>query len=221
MRLLTQILAAVFFSTAAAGVAKGTPAQGKNPPAGTAAKDEVDLWSFEASVSAYSVPHADDYLSPVFMADRGWLHLEARYNYEAMDTASLWLGCNFSFGEKLVLDVTPMLGVVFGDSRGIAPGCRFSVQHGPCELSSECEYVIDSRSSSDNFFYAWSELTWSPYDHFRIGLAGQRTRAWQTNLDIQRGFLVGCTWQKLDFSLYVFNPDRRHPTLVFTVGKEF
>ena len=56
---------------------------------------------------------------------------------------------------------------------------------------------------------------------FRIGLAGQRTRAWQTDLDIQRGFLVGCTWQKLDFSFYVFNPDRSHPTLVFTVGKEF
>lgn len=222
MRITSTIVGAVIILAAAPGNAQSVTALGKIPdaaPTGEAA--DVDLWSFSASVSAYGVPDAPDYLSPVFMADRGRLHLEARYNYEAMNTASLWLGCNFSFGEKLVFDMTPMLGVVFGDTRGIAPGCRFSLSRGPFELFSEIEYVFDAESSDDNFFYAWSELTWSPNNVFRIGLAGQRTRAYQTDLDVQRGFLVGCTLKQIDFSFYVFNPDRSDPTFVFTVGREF
>jgi hypothetical protein len=222
MRIISAIIDPVFAASAVVCVAQGVAAQGKNPGAGVAGKDpSVELWSFEGSVSAYFVPDTSDYVSPVFMADRGRLHLEARYNYEAMETASLWLGCNFSFGEKLVFEVTPMLGGVFGDTWGIAPGCRFSLSRGQVEFSSECEYVFDAESSENNFFYAWSELTWSPNDHFRIGLAGQRTRAYQTDVDIQRGFLVGCTWKQLDFTFYIFNPDRSDPTLVFTVGTSF
>jgi hypothetical protein len=222
MRRIKAIIAGVIVSAAGAGIALGDPAHGKGFPALTAGGEgSVDLWSVAASVSTCIVPDTDDYLSPVFMADRGRLHLEARYNYEAMETASLWLGCNFSFGENLVFEVTPMLGGVLGDSRGVAPGCRFSLTRGPFELFSELEYVFDADSSDDNFFYAWSELSWSVNDHFRIGLAGQRTRAWQSDLDIQRGFLAGVTWKEFDLSVYVFNPDRSDPTLVITLGTEF
>ena len=46
----------------------------------------------------------------------GWLHLEARYNYEGIGTGSAWVGWNFGFGEKLRLDATLMAGGIFGDS---------------------------------------------------------------------------------------------------------
>lgn len=45
-------------------------------------------WSFSAY--AYSVPDIHDYAQPTFTADRGWLHLEARYNYEALETGPAW-----------------------------------------------------------------------------------------------------------------------------------
>jgi hypothetical protein len=48
----------------------------------------------------------------------GWLHLEARYNYENLRTGSVWVGYNFSAGKKLVLDVAPVLGGVFGRTHG-------------------------------------------------------------------------------------------------------
>ena len=185
------------------------------------AEDESSQWSFSASVSGYAIPDDSDYMSPLLSADRGWLHLEARYNYESLDTASVWLGYNLSFGEKWVLDLTPMVGGVFGDSNGIAPGWRLSISRGAFEFTTEAEYFFDSESSEDNFFYAWSELTWSFTDSFWAGLALQRTRAYETDLDVQRGILIGVTFHDVDITAHVFNWGWTDPTFVLSIGREF
>ena len=44
-------------------------------------------------------------------------------------TGSLWAGYNFAVGKRLVLDVTPMIGGVFGRTTGIAPGCEASLSY--------------------------------------------------------------------------------------------
>jgi hypothetical protein len=46
-------------------------------------------WAFSLVTSGYIVPDSQAYVSPDFSADRGWLHLEARYNNEALKTGSL------------------------------------------------------------------------------------------------------------------------------------
>src|SRR4051794_11254878 len=133
-------------------------------------------WSFSISASTYVVPDDRDYVQPTITADRDWLHLEARYNYEALDTASAWIGYNFSGGEKLAWEFTPMLGGVFGDTSGVAVGYKGSLNWWKIGFYSEGEYVYDLGNSSDSFLYNWSELTLSPVDWFRIGLVTQRTR---------------------------------------------
>ena len=64
-------------------------------------------WAFSVLMSGYLVPDDESYASPVFTADRQWLHLEARYNYEYQKTGSLWAGYNFSAGDKVEFEVTP------------------------------------------------------------------------------------------------------------------
>src|SRR5512138_1071261 len=88
-------------------------------------------WTFSASAYAFLVPHAPDYVNPNVTADheRG-LHLEARYNYEALRTGSAWLGWTFAAGEDLALEITPMIGGVFGDVDGVAPGWLLSLSWG-------------------------------------------------------------------------------------------
>lgn len=185
--------------------------------------DEADAkrWSFSASAYVYFAPHDDDYVQPTITADRDWLHLEARYNYEALETGSAWIGYNFSLGDKLTLDITPMLGGVFGDLNGIAPGYEFTLSYWRLELYSEGEYVFDLDDSSGNFFYTWSELTYSPTDWLRVGLVIQRTKAYETDLDIQRGLLLGFSYKQFDFATYVLNLGEDDPTLVFSVGVNF
>jgi hypothetical protein len=67
----------------------------------------------------------------------------------------------------------------------------------------------------------WSELTYSPTDWFRFGIAAQRTHAYETEHDIQRGLLVGFTWKQLDVAGYVFNPDEGDPVVVLAVRLDF
>jgi hypothetical protein len=76
-----------------------------------------------------AVSNGESYVSPTFMVDHGTRQLEARYNYEGLRTGSLWVGCNPSVGKKLVLEVTHMIGGVFGKVGGIAPGLEFTVTY--------------------------------------------------------------------------------------------
>ena len=114
-----------------------------------------------------------------------------------------------------------MLGGVFGDTTGIAPGYTGTLSWWKLELSSQGEYVIDTGSSSDSFFYTWSELTLAPADWFRFGLVIQRTKLYQTDFDIQRGVLVAFSYKSVDVSAYVFNPDESQPVVVVAAAVSF
>lgn len=222
MRFLFPMTAITLFTVSlASGQSSASPDLAKTPVHPAVAGEKEDRWSFSASVSGYVIPDDKDYLSPVLMADRDWLHLEARHNYENFDTASLWLGYNLNFGEKLVVDFTPMVGGVFGHTRGVAPGWRLGLSRRSIEFTNETEFVFDALDSENNFLYMWSELTWAPTDWMWVGLAGQRSRVFQSELDIQRGILIGFTFKKVDFTTYVFNWGWTDPTFVFSIGMEF
>jgi hypothetical protein len=195
-------------------------------PATNAAPDALETedekkWAFSVSAYTYFVREGDDYVQPTITADRGWLHLEARYQYENLDTGSAWVGYNFSGGKKLAWEFTPMVGGVFGDTSGVAPGYKGSLGWWKLELYSEGEYVFDSEAHSDSFFYTWSELSLRPVEWFRFGFVTQRTRAYESNVDIQRGMLVGFTCKKIDLGAYVFNLEESKPTLVMSVALNF
>ncbi|MFN7986633.1 MAG: hypothetical protein U0529_04115 [Thermoanaerobaculia bacterium] len=177
-------------------------------------------WSFSASAYAYFVPDADDFLVPIVTADRGKLHLEARYQYEAMDSGSVWAGANFDGGTKVEWEVTPMVGLVFGDVDGLAPGYKGSVRWKSLELYSEGEYVFDFSGPEGDFFYNWSELTVSPLEWLRVGIATQRTRAYASDRDLQRGLMAGFTFGRAAATVYVLNPDD-DPTWIVAAGLEF
>jgi hypothetical protein len=211
----TMVVVAALITGAAQGQDSLT-----NSPAVNLDSEADRRWTFSASVYAYFVPDDREYVQPTLTADRDWLHLEARYNYEDLETGSAWVGYNLGGGKKLAWEFTPMLGGVFGDINGIAPGYKGSLSWWKLELYSEGEYVFDLGDSSDSFFYNWSELTLAPVEWFRFGLVTQRTRVYETDHDVQRGLLAGFTWKRLDFSTYVFNPDDR-PTWVFALGLDF
>ena len=227
MRLLISIAIAIGLTGGAGGHALAqattnaaiTPTTSPTPTPPTATPDNA--WSFSANAYAFFVPDSVDYVQPTFTADRDWLHFEARYNYENLDTGSAWIGYNFSMGKKLSLEITPMLGGVFGDTAGVAPGYKTTLSWRNIELYSEGEYVFDSRDSSENFFYTWSELTLAPVDWLRFGLVVQRTKAYETDFDIQRGLLIGFTYKRVDVTTYVFNPDMSRPTVVLGVAVNF
>jgi hypothetical protein len=183
--------------------------------------DEPVAWEFSAAVMSYFVPDSREYVQPTFTADRGWLHLEARYNYEDLETGSVWGGYNLGGGDALAWAVTPMLGVVFGNTTGIAPGYKGSLGWWKIELYSEGQYVIDTGDSSDSFFYNWSELTVAPWDWVRFGMVTQRTRLYESDREIQRGLLLGFSYRMLTLTGYLLDPDESRPTFIVGLLGEF
>jgi hypothetical protein len=180
---------------------------------------EETPWDIGVMLSLYLFQSGTDYLQPVVTVDHGVLHLEARYNYEAQHTASAWVGWNFAWGEKLKLDLTPMLGGVFGDVNGFAPGLTWTLSWWLLELYSQTEFVVNLTDSSKSDFYAWSELSGRPVDWFRAGIALQRTRAFDSPRKLQWGPLIGVFVWKLVASGYWFNPGQTDVQYwVVTVG---
>lgn len=181
----------------------------------------ADQWSYYFNVGGYLIPHDRSYASPSFSVDGEHLHFGVRYNYEDKETGSLWLGYTFRAGDKLVLEFTPMLGGVVGNTTGMAPGYQASLSWRRVELSTEGEFVFDVKTATRNFFYSWMELSYSPMQWWRAGLVAQRTKAYHTDLDIQRGVLLGISGNKLDFTTYIFNAGWTDPTVVLSFGITF
>ena len=215
----TQYVAALAVIVLFAGPTRAQAASSSKPDSsGTSASN---AWSFSLTVDGYVVPHTEFYLSPTATADRRWLHLEARYNYEDLQTGSIWIGRNFSVGNSLVFAITPMIGGVFGNTTGMAPGYEVSLSYKRLELSSSGEYVFDTKNRNGSFFYSWPQLTYSPLDCLQIGYAAQRTKAYHTSLDTQRGPFVGFSHKEVHFTTFLFNPGGSDHSIVSELGWSF
>jgi hypothetical protein len=87
--------------------------------------------SWEFAITAYPtvVRGGENYTSAIAVADRGPLHLEARYNYESVGARSAFVGWTFSGGEAITWELTPprrRLGYDAGFRAG--PGSYYHVE---------------------------------------------------------------------------------------------
>jgi hypothetical protein len=179
--------------------------------------EKQKVWEYSVSCSYYALPTDDDILMVVGRADRGSLHLEARYNYEDLKTASAFAGWTLSTGESFTMELTPMAGVAFGRTTGIIPALEVSLGYGRFDFYIESEYLFDLKDNSGNFFYSWLELGVAPNDLIRTGLAAQRMRVFQSPLEVDRGVFAQLTPALGSVSLYAFNLFTESWFLVFGV----
>lgn len=181
---------------------------------------EAPQWSFEGEAGYYYLPDATDYASATVSANHGRLHLEARYNYEDSRTVSTFAGVNFSAGEELRLELTPMAGVAVGETGGLVPGLEVHLSYWKLELYSEAEYLFEMEDPTSSFFYEWTELSFWPVEWVRAGFVAQRTRLIQTGLEIDRGFLVGVAYQHYAATVHILNPGSDGAYAMFSLSVE-
>jgi hypothetical protein len=179
----------------------------------------------EISVAAtgyyYAMKDQPDFGVGVASLDRGALHLEGRYNYEARDAGSLFVGWKFAGGDAVTFEVTPIVGGLFGAGRGVVPGFEASVAWRTLDAYVEAEYVYDLEQSSASYYYSWTELGWKPVDWLRLGLAGQRTRTVDNGRDFQRGAFAQLIFDKATIGIYAFNPDTGSRYVIVSAGVRF
>ena len=190
----------------------------QGPPA---AEEAEKAWSFGAALTWYFVPDQGNRGVPTVTADHGPLHLELRYNYEALRTASVWVGWNFEFGETVTFGLTPIAGCMLGEAGGPALGVLVSIGWGPVSFSSQNEWVSDLKGGTGGFFYAWTELDVRPWEWLRAGVVAERTRVFHTAREVVFGPLIGVTVWKVGLSAYWFQPGGIDQYFVASVGVTF
>jgi hypothetical protein len=193
------------------------------PEEGDAERTEPEekAWSFDLTGYWTNPPKDEAYGSAILRADRGALHLEGRYNYEGIDTGSAWAGWTFTWSGAVELSLVPMAGVVFGHTQGVAPGLELDLTWKVLELYTEAEWAFDVGGRDESFFYMWTELTVSPKEWLGFGLVAQRTRVFDTAVDVDRGLLLRFHVRSVSVTGYVFDLDTDRPYVMVGVGISF
>ncbi len=206
----------------AALLVTGTAAQAQDRPDAAAPAVDSNAGGWTLTPSLLTILYRDTIAlwNPAFNADHGNLHLEARYQWEDWNTASVWAGRWFGFGNAFHVDAAPMIGGVFGNTMGVAPGLLVEAEWKRLSFYSSSEYVIDAEDDAYNFAYTWSEIA-VDLDQLLIGIVAQRTRTWDSPLDLQRGLLLMREQGDLSFGMYLFNIGWTEPTVAFTVSYGF
>lgn len=202
-------------------VATATFAAESERSLGDTSSPEAAGWEFAVSAYPTAVRGGENYTSAIATADHGALHLEARYNYESVGARSAFVGWNFSGGETIKWELTPLLGGAWGTTQAFVPGLEASAAWGPVDIYIEAEYVRANNESVDNYTYAWSELGYRPAEWLRVGLAGQRTRIYGGDREIQRGPFAQVTVDHVTVGGYWFNPGATDQVFVGLISLAF
>jgi len=209
------------FVAFAAIAATAAFADDADPGGRRASPSSKPSWEFAITAYPTAVRGGENYTSAIAVADRGPLHLEARYNYESIGARSAFVGWTFSGGETVTWELTPLVGGAWGTTRAFVPGLEASVSWGPLDFYVEAEYVRDGSERTDSYTYAWSELGLRPVEWLRVGIAGQRTRAYGGDREVQRGPFAQVTLGPVTIGGYWFNPTSNDQVFVGSIGATF
>jgi hypothetical protein len=215
MKPALRCIAAIAAVMATVALADDEPGES---PAAAAGKPS---WEFALTAYPTAVRGGENYTSAIATADRGALHLEARVNYESIGARSAFLGWNFSGGKEITWELTPLLGGAWGTTQAFIPGLEASATWGKFDFYVEAEYVRDSKQDEASYAYAWSELGFRPVKWLRIGAAGQRTRVYGGDRNVQIGPLAQVTWGPVTIGGYWFNPGSSDQVFVGMIGVAF
>jgi hypothetical protein len=175
-------------------------------------------WEFSGSAYVVDPPGSDAHATALLYGQRGPLHLELRFNYEDIDTGSLFTGWTFEGGDELAFAATPMLGFVGGQTEGVAPGLELDLGWRRFAFYSESEYLFDTEDSSDDFFYSWSTLTYGLTEWLDAGLVAERTKLVDTDFELQHGLALEFTLSRLELALYSYNLGTNDAYTVVSLG---
>jgi hypothetical protein len=110
---------------------------------------------------------------------------------------------------------------VVGNLNGIVPGLELTFDFKRFELYSESEYMFDLEDRDNDFYYNWTDFTYSPVNWFWFGLSFQRTRLYQSNLEVERGLLLGGGFKRFELNGYLYNLGWDDPYVIPTLSLNF
>jgi hypothetical protein len=150
------------------------------------------------------------------MNKEGW-YAEARYNYEDINTASVYMGKSFSGGHDLSFTITPMAGIIFGKYNGAALASNCDLNYKKIFFSGQLQYTLSKIGKSDNYFYQWLETGIQCTKWFFAGITVQQTKLYQQKMITMPGLMFGFQKKNITVPVYFFNPNKNNISLLLGI----
>jgi len=179
------------------------------------AKNGIENYNFLSSKEAYV------WMPVVHHKNKNGIYTEMRYNYEALKTASVYMGKNFAKEGRVSYDVTPMIGMVFGNFNGGSLAVNMELEHKKTFISMQTQYTISRDAKENNFFFNWTELGYQPLKWFYTGVSTQQTQVYKTKFISEYGILAGFIIKKITIPVYVFNPLNTNRNFIIGINTEW
>lgn len=139
-----------------------------------------------------------------FTSSKNW-YGEARYNFDELNTFSLYAGKKFSGGHNISWEATPIVGGLMGQMTGGSLGMNFEMGYRRLFLLSQSQYCFSLEHSTDKYFYNWSEMGVEATSWLYAGIALQQTNVYRTEGKMEPGCVIGFSIKNWTIPLYAFN----------------
>lgn len=130
---------------------------------------------------------------------------EARYNFDELNTFSLYAGKKFTGGNVLSWEATPLIGGLLGQMTGGSLGMNFGMDYKRIFFSTQSQYSFSLENTTDKFFYNWSEVGVEATKWLYAGIALQQTNVYRTQGKMEPGCMVGFSFNNWTIPFYAFN----------------
>ena len=185
------------------------------PDAGAQTKNGIENYHFISKYEAYV------WMPVVHHLSKKGIYTEMRYNYEDLNTASVYIGKNFSKDSTISYSITPMLGIVFGKFSGGSLALNLELEHKKLFASMQTQYTISKDAAADNFFFAWAEAGYEPVKWFFTGISTQLTKMHTKKLTPEYGVLIGFNIKKISIPIYIFSPLNNNRNFIIGINTEW
>jgi hypothetical protein len=172
------------------------------------------MYYMRAGENSTMVPRAH------FTSGNNW-YGEARYNYDDLQTFSMYGGKTFSKKGNWSYSATPLIGGLIGKMNGGSFGLNMDLSYQNLFISTQSQYTFSLEESNDKFLYSWTELGYQAMPWLYGGMALQQTNIYRTNGKLEPGCMLGLSIRNWTVPLYVFNPAGKEMNFVLGFNWEW
>ncbi|MCW3118863.1 MAG: hypothetical protein JWM28_2945 [Chitinophagaceae bacterium] len=149
------------------------------------------------------------------------LYTELRYNYEDLNTVSVYVGKTLFIKGNSDFSFSPMAGLVMGKYTGGSLAMNTDFEYKKIFFSSQAQYTISNDDKANSFFYNWSELLYYTRPWFFTGITIQQTWLCEIKMKTVTGLLAGFKKNKWSIPVYLFRPLDREKYVVIGINIEW
>ncbi len=162
----------------------------------------------EAGLEQYSYISKGSFrVNPIlwYQFKSGW-YAEGRYNYEADNTLSVYVGRTFQKESTISYAISTLAGIVAGQFNGGAIATNTDLQYRNFFLYLQSQYAFSIKDKGENYLYNWVDLGCNATPWLAVGLSMQLTNGYKTKAIVEKGFFITPSYGKWSFPIYIYNP---------------